>query len=214
MKHKSLSAGLLFAAALISAQAATPSNYAGIHGGVNDLGDWNADVALSPIVRLPGVASADRGRHWGVFGGRQTENARFELEYQWGDFDITNIRLGPLSQAVSAGGDYRALTANALRTHDFNEKFTGYAGLGLGWGEVKLPQLGFSAGCNCFAASKKSGFAWQARLGAEWHITPQHNAFLQYTWLRLPRPSGTATTSVDYERKSIGALSVGYRFVF
>ena len=205
---------MLLAFAAVGVQAGQPGYYAGVHGGRNDVKDWNASVSLGAIVTLPGTVGAERAAHWGVFGGRQTENARFEVEYQWGNFDITSIQLGALQQAVAKEGDYRALMLNAYRTYDFNERFTGYAGLGIGWGEVKLPQMGFSGGCNCFPAADKSGFAYQGRIGAEWHITPRHNAFLQYTSIRLPRPASGGTPGVTYSRKSVGTISIGYRHQF
>jgi len=201
-------------AAATMAMAAQPGNYAGIHGGRNDVGDWSANVSLGAGLSLPGSVGAERGAHWGVFGGRQTENARFELEYQRGDFDIRSISAGPLRQAVRTDGDYQALTANAYRTYDFNERFGAYAGLGIGWGKVKMPRMGFTGGCNCFPEASKSGFAYQARVGGEWHIAPTHNAFVQYTWLRLPRPSSGGAPGVEYSRKSVGAWTVGYRHEF
>jgi len=203
----------LWAAATVAA-AAQPGYYAGLHGGRNDVDEWNGNVSLGAAVTLSGTVSAERGAHWGVFGGRQTENARFEVEYQRGDFDITAIRLGPLSQAMAADGKYQALTVNAYRTHDFNERFGAYVGLGIGWGKIELPGMAFTGGCNCFREASKSGFAYQARVGAEWHIAPSHNAFVQYTWLRLPRPTSGGSPGVEYGRKSVGAITVGYRHEF
>jgi opacity protein-like surface antigen len=197
-----------------SALAAQPGYYGGIQGGVNDVKDWGANVSLGAGVSLPGTVGANDGKHLGLFLGRQTENARFEIEYQWGDFDITSIKLGPLTQAMATGGDYKALTFNAYRTHDFDEKWTGYLGLGIGWGRVTLPRMGFTGGCNCFPEASKSGFAYQGRVGMEYHFDERNNAFLQYTSLRLPKPSSSSTPGVDYARKSVGVIAVGYRRQF
>src|SRR5438105_4508315 len=72
-----------------------PANYVGVQGGINNLnGAWNANVTLGPGISLAGSAASKRGLHFGVFGGRQTERARFELEYQHGSFDLTHLTLG------------------------------------------------------------------------------------------------------------------------
>src|SRR3569832_1994525 len=113
-RHAALAAACLATAA--HAADGTPSNYAGVQGGVNNLGGtWNANVSLGPGVTLPGVANTKRGTHFGVFGGRQTERARFELEWQHGSFDVTGLSRGPVSQSISSSGHYDAVTANAYR---------------------------------------------------------------------------------------------------
>lgn len=197
----------------LGAHAAGPY-YLGVHGGVNDLKDWSADVTLGPGVSLPGTLTLDRGRHFGLMFGRQTENVRFELEAQSGRFDVSAIQLGPVSQAVASGGRYEALTFNAYRTFAFSGALGGYAGLGLGWGRASLPQLGFTSGCNCFAGASGSGTVLQGRLGAEYSFGEHHKAFLQYTWLRLPRSNSGGTPGTDYGRKSVGIAGIGYRYAF
>jgi len=211
-----LACGLACGSYAFAADGAQPSNYFGVQGGINDLrGTWNADVSLGPGVSLPGQVGLKRGHEFGLFGGRQTENWRFEGEYQHGTFDITNIQLGPVSEPHSASGSYDALTANAYRTGRLTQGLTAYGGLGLGWGRVKLPQMGFaSTGCNCFADSSKSGFAWLARAGLEYAITPNDNVFAQYTYLGLPRPESGGAPGVQYERRNVGSIGIGYRRTF
>lgn len=199
----------------MAAQAGQPGWYAGLHGGINDLDDgWDATVSLGGPVRVPGKLSLDRGQHWGLFAGKQTENARFELEYQRGDFDITRIQLGPQQQAMSTGGDYDLLTINAYRTWDPSDSYTLYAGLGIGWGHTRLPLMGFTSGCQCFAAASRSDFVYQGRLGAEYHFAHGHNAFVQATWIALPTPGSRSNPGVVYSGKGVRALSVGYRKEF
>ena len=146
------------ALASTSAQAdhgAAPGNYFGVHGGINGVrGSWDADVRLGPGVNLPGALATKRGTHFGLFGGRQTGHARFELEYQRGTFDITRLQLGPVSQAVATGGDYSALTANAYRFEPLTQRINVYGAIGIGWGRVALPQMSFTAppGSSCMAA--------------------------------------------------------------
>lgn len=195
---------------------APAANYLGVQGGVNNLrGDWNADVSLGPGLSLPGSVSTKRGSHLGVFGGRQTEHARFELEYQRGEFDITGLQLGPATQIVSAGGDYQAFTVNGYRTQPFGDRITGYAGLGIGWGRVSLPGMAFTTPpCNCFPAASKSGFTWLARAGAELHVGSSGRAFVQYTHLELPRATSGGSPGVEYSRKRVGAVAAGYRHLF
>lgn len=206
-----LAASVLLAS---GAWAAEPAMYVGLHAGANQLSDWSATVGLGGGVSLPGKLSLDSGGHVGIFAGRQTENARFELEYQAGRFDITAIQLGALRQNVSTSGRYQALTFNAYRTHPFSSSVTGYAALGIGWGSARLPQMGFTGGCNCFAGASKSGLAYLGRLGLEWKLAEPHQLFAQYTLLSLPKPAAAGTPSISYSRKRVDVLSVGYRYVF
>ncbi|HUR87533.1 MAG TPA: outer membrane beta-barrel protein [Ramlibacter sp.] len=194
-----------------------PAYYLGLQGGQNNLrGAWDATVSLGPSVSLPGIATTKRGTHFGVLGGRQTEHARFEVEYQHGGFDITGLQLGPVSQAISAGGHYDALTANAYRVEPvWDKRVNIYAALGVGWGRVSMPQMGFTAPpCNCFVGSSKSGVTWLARAGAEYNLGEQDKLFLQYTYLALPRPGSGGTPGTEYSRKNVGAISLGYRHNF
>ena len=214
-------AGLAACAAALAGAAyanhgAPAANYLGLHGGVNNVrGDWGADVSLGTAVTLPGTLSTQRGAHFGVFGGRQTEHARFELEYQQGRFDVTRLQLGPVSQAVDTGGNYRALTANAYRTEPISSRLTLYGALGIGWGRVALPQMAFvSPPCNCFPAASKSGFAWLARAGIEFQVSEGGRAFVQYTHLDLPRAGSGGAPGVSYSRRDAGALTVGWRHTF
>lgn len=216
-RHAAVAALALGAAGAAQANhGAQPANYFGVHAGINGLrGNWGADVSLGPTVTLPGSLATKRGTHFGFFGGRQTEHARFELEYQHGSFDITGLQLGPVSQAINAGGSYNALTLNAYRTEPVAQRLTLYGALGLGWGRVKLPQMAFTApACNCFPAASKSGLAWQARVGLEFHISDGARAFVQYTHLDLPRARSGSVPGVDYARKDAGAITVGLRHTF
>jgi hypothetical protein len=209
-------AALAASAAALAQPAQQPAYYAGVHGGVNNVGDWSGNVDFGAGVQVPGRVLAGHGAHYGVFGGRQTEHARWEVELQGGRFDIKGIELGRQFEALGASGRYEALTFNAYRLETIGEarRFGVYGALGIGWGRVSLPQMGFTAGCNCFAASSKSGFAWLARAGAEYNFDERNKAFVQYTVLGLPRPGSGTSPGVEYERKTIGAASVGYRRLF
>lgn len=211
-----LAAGAALAGTALAADP-QPASYFGLHGGINDLrGSWNADVNFGAGVSLPGTVGLKRGTQFGLQIGRQTANNwRFEGEYQHGTFDLTRIELGGITESVSASGSYDALTANAYRTASLTPALSAYGGLGIGWGRVKLPQMGFtSTGCNCFADANKSGVAWLARAGLEYAITSNDNVFAQYTFLGLPRPSSGGSPGVQYERKNVSSVGIGYRRTF
>jgi opacity protein-like surface antigen len=194
-----------------------PANYVGVQGGINNLGgSWNANVTLGPGVTLAGAAASKRGMHFGVFGGRQTERARFELEYQHGTFDLTGLSLGPVSQSISASGHYDAFTVNAYRFEPvWNQRMNIYGGIGVGWGRVALPQMGFTTPpCNCFPGASKGGLTWLARVGAEYNMGEQDKLFLQYTFLALPRPGSHSTPGVEYGHRNVGSVAVGFRHAF
>ena len=66
----------------------------------------------------------------------------------------------------------------------------------------------------CQAEADKTGFAWQARLGAERRVSDAGLVFGQVGYLRLPGPKSEGTSSVSYRSKGVGVLSVGYRHRF
>jgi opacity protein-like surface antigen len=202
--------------AALAQTAQQPAYYGGVHGGVNNLNQWDGSVDFGAGVRIPGQVSLDRGAHFGVFGGRQDEHARWEAELQGGRFDVNAIQLGTQRQSQDASGHYEALTLNAYRVEPIGQarRLDIYGALGIGWGRVSLPQMGFASGCNCFASASKSGLTWLARAGLEYNFDAQNKAFVQYTFLGLPRPGSGASPGVEYQRKTIGAATVGYRRVF
>jgi opacity protein-like surface antigen len=217
MTRRLIAIAALAASAAFAQTAQQPANYVGIHGGVNNLHEWDGTVSFGAGVSLPGQVSLKRGTHWGLFGGRQGEHSRWEAEVQGGSFDVKSIALGPLSQPTTASGHYEALTLNAYRVEaiDDAKRFDIYGALGIGWGRVSLPQMGFaSTGCDCFPASSKSGLAWLARAGAEYNFDENNKAFVQYTLLGLPRPGSGTDPGVQYQRKTIGAATIGYRRAF
>lgn len=186
--------------------------YLGAHLGRNALDSWPATVDFGAGVRASGALSLDSGGHYGLMFGRRTENARFELEYQRGDLGLRGVRVNTGSQSASGRIRYDALTVNAYRTHTFSASWNGYAGVGVGWGSVDLPTASFGVSCKCFPSTSDSGLLYQGRLGLEYAVASQHKLFAQYTWLRLPgADSGNVVPGVEYSRRSLGALSVGYR---
>ena len=200
--------------AAVAADPAKPAYYVGGHLGVNALDNWPATVDFGAGVRVGGRMELDGGGHYGLVVGRQTEKGRFELEYQRGDSKLTGIQLGPLGEAASGRLDYEALTVNAYRTRAFDAAWKGFVGVGIGWGAVKMPGAGFTNGCKCFPATSEGGFVYQGRIGLEYAFGAGHNAYAQYTWLSLPGAASDGVPGIDYPRRGIGALSIGYRKTF
>jgi opacity protein-like surface antigen len=212
VKHRYLTLAAILLAPL-AAGAAQPQFYVGVHAGANNLSSWPAEVDFGAGVRTAGRASLDSGGHFGLMLGRQTENARFELEYQRGRFDLTAVELGGLSGGASGKGHYDALTVNAYRTAALAQRWTGYAGAGIGWGKATLPANSL-AGCDCFPAASKGGLAWQLRAGAEYELRQGHGLFAQLTWLSLPRSAGGSGPSVEWRRRGVASVNLGYRAAF
>ena len=202
---------LLPAAAL----AAEPANYAGAHLGASNLDNWPVTVDFGAGVSANGNLATDSSWHGGFFIGRQTQNARFEVEYERGRVDIGGASLGLVGAAAGGGtGHYQALLLNAYRTHEFNPKLNGYAGIGIGVGAVSLPALAPLTACNCFRGASNTELALQARLGAEYQADGGHRVFVQYTWLRLSGPDSGGVPAANYSNKTIGSVSAGYRKLF
>ncbi len=199
--------------ALPFSAASQPVLYGGAHLGMNNMSSWPAQVNFGGVTST-GRLSLDDSAHGGLMFGRQTENARFELEYQQGRIEISSAQLGPITQATDARGKYQVLMLNAYRTFLLRPNFNAFLGAGIGWGSVKLPALPPISGCNCFPAASDKGVTFQARVGAEYLMQGGHGLFLQYTALRLPGADSGGVPSVDYSRRTISAITAGYRKTF
>ena len=187
--------------------------YIGAHLGQNNLSDWPAEVNFGGVTSR-GRLGLDDGLHGGVMVGRQTENARFEVEYQQGRLDITSVSLGPVNRSEDARGKYQVLMLNAYRTFVIRPNLNAYVGAGIGWASVKLPGLPPLNGCNCFPAASEKDVAFQARVGAEYEFSLGHRLFLQYSALRLPSANSGGVPSVSYAHKNVSAITAGYRMNF
>lgn len=198
--------------ALGTAQAAEPApfNYWGAHLGANTLRDWDAKVDFGFGTPFDGRAELKRGLHGGLMAGRQSGHGRYELEIERGRIRVERLSLGTLSENVDASGHYDALFANAYRVDRLGGNIESFAGGGIGWGRVKLPQLNVGTSCACFGPAAQSGFAWQLRAGLAYRLAGDSRIALQYTWLNLPRPERDAAPQVQYERRRFGAITLGY----
>lgn len=201
----------LLPAATAAAEPGGPA-YIAAHIGRNNLDRWPASVNFGgPSVG--GHLNLDEGAHLGLIAGRQYGANRFEVEYQRGRFDVTGAVLGALSGAVSGSGHYDALTIGAYRTAAFTTSLSGFAGIGVGAASVKIPQANFTA-CNCFPAARSTGWVVQARVGLEYAVANGHSLLAHYTWLNLPGPNAGGTPAVDYDRRRVGVVGVGYKKAF
>jgi len=198
----------------VLAQTPGPSTaahyYGGVHGGVNLIDKWPAEVNFGGAT-AGGSLKLERSLHFGLFAGQERDKVRLELEYQRGRVEVESASLGPVTQAVSGKGRYQALTANAYRTFELAPRWNGYLGVGIGWGSVDLPQLAAVSGCNCFRDASENGLVVQARVGAEYQIDAEQFVSAQLTALRLPGPDSGTTPGVRYSSRWLGALSLGYR---
>ncbi|MBC7453000.1 MAG: outer membrane beta-barrel protein [Massilia sp.] len=196
----------------VAAQA-QESRYWSVQGGMNNVSDWPGRVNFGG----PSVDASlqiDRGVQFGAAIGKQYHSARYELEYQHGQFDITGARVAAVAQAADASGKYDVLTANAYRVLPLNAAWSAYAGLGIGYGRVNLPQLGGAAGCQCLGKASKGSVAYQARLGMEYRVSDAGQAFVQAGWLSLPGAQSDGAAYVAYPRRGFATLGIGYRAAF
>jgi opacity protein-like surface antigen len=201
------------AAPLDQAGAEPAVRYLSAHVGLNNLSDWPARVSFGgPEVEAR--LQLKRGANLGLAFGRQAGPGRHELEYQHGRFDIERASIGRVTEAVDASGSYDVLTANALRELYVHPAVTVYGGIGAGLARVKLPQISLSNGCRCLAEADRTGFAWQARVGAERRVTASGLVFGQLGYLSLPGPRAQGQSAIRYRSRATGVLSVGYRHQF
>lgn len=218
IKHPAAQMATGLAAILISLQvAAAPQGqaqrYVSAHVGVNNLSSWPARVDFGGP-QVDARLELKRGAHLGLALGRQSGPGRYELEYQHGRFDIERATVAAVSQAADASGDYDVLTVNALRDLYVRPGVTVFGGIGAGVARVQLPHIALANGCRCLAEADKTGFAWQARIGAERRAGQAGFVFGQLGYLRLPGPKSEGASSISYRSKGVGVLSVGYRHQF
>lgn len=226
---KSLSAGIrpvlamvLFAATpVVLAQQSVaeefPFTYLGLHAGVHDVDQWPATISLGNAVSFEGGVTLQQDLAFGLQIGREYENSRYEVEYQRGAYEVDSINLNAMSENLQGGtGHYEALTLNALRMHDFTERFTGLVGLGIGMGRAVLPAQGFSGGCQCFPAAENEGFIWQARLGVEYRAGERGWLGLHYSRLfNMQGPQEeSGAPSIVYADRDIDTLAISFRWEF
>ncbi|MEY4640095.1 MAG: hypothetical protein RLZZ227_89 [Pseudomonadota bacterium] len=193
-----------------------PQNYIGAHVGMHDVDEWLGSVDLGNNIAFDGVVRLDSKWEAGLMLGREYAFWRWELEYQQGRYDAKSIQLGTQTGTVSDSGKYQALTLNAYRVEQLSERIDVYAGLGIGWGMAALPAMGFTGGCQCFAAAENTGFVWQWRLGAEYRIGDNQELFVQYSQImNLPGPEATdRAPMIHYENRDIATVGIGWRWPF
>lgn len=195
------------------ASQAQESRYWSVQGGMNKLSDWPATVNFGG----PSVDASlqiDRGLQFGAVIGKQYDKARYDLEYQYGQFDITGATVGAVSQAADASGKYHVLTANAYRSVPLNDTVALFGGLGVGYGRVTLPTLGGAGGCQCLNEASKGSLAYQARLGLDLRMSESGVAFVQAGWLRLPGARSEGAAYVSYPNRGFATFGIGYRGLF
>ncbi|MCX7178890.1 MAG: outer membrane beta-barrel protein [Proteobacteria bacterium] len=196
------------------AHAGESSWYLGFELGKSDLDTWPAKVDFGSGIKIDGSMDLDASGHAGLLLGKQSGDARFELEYQYGRFNLARLELGPLTEQAGGAGHYSALTLNAYRRVELSGNLSGFGGAGVGWGSVSMPQAGFSGGCHCFPHASDRDWVYQARLGMEYLFGESNFAFAQYTWLRLPSAAQDSSINgpgIEYPRRTLGILSIGYR---
>ena len=199
-----LAAALLLLPLAVSAQE---SRYWSVQAGIDKLSRWPATVGIGgPTVDAE--LALKRGPQFGLAWGKQNERARYELEVQHGRFAIEHASVAGIGNAVDAKGSYDVLTANALRQFPLTPSWSLYAGLGIGAGRAKLPHITLASGCKCMAGASKSGFAWQAKTGAEVRLSESRLAFLQLGWLSVPGPEAS---TMRYPRRGFAVLGLGLR---
>lgn len=211
-----IGACLVLAGAGNAVHAEDGVNYLTGHVGWNALERWPVQVDFGGP-RVDGRLGLDKSYHLGLAAGRDTAHWRYEVEYQHGRMKIDSLALGDQAQSVGGSGHYDMLMLNGYRKYQASESVNLFAGLGAGWGRVSFPDsrfTGLGSECACFRAAHDSGFAYQGRLGAELALAPDQSLYVMYTRLHLDGTSAGAMPSTHYDKRWVGAASIGYRYLF
>ncbi|WP_374583124.1 hypothetical protein [Pseudoduganella sp.] len=196
------------------AAAAEPASwYMAGHVGVNNLDDWPAKVDFGGV-EANGKLGLKRGNHAGLMVGRETAHARYELEFGHGRIKIDSLELSGIAEPGGQRGHYDVVLANIYRHDAVSASLRVFGGIGIGWGRAKLPTLRFSSGCECLGPASRGGLAYQGRLGLAYQVSPGNSISFQYSHLSLVGPRRGGTPSVEYGRRSFGALSGAYTRYF
>lgn len=205
---------LAFTAASAAAAPSLPSgasdDYWGIHGGQNDLDRLNLRAVYALGTAYDGHADLQHGSHVGVQFGRRVEHARYELEFEAGDFRVRHLAVGPISADVAARGHYQAAFANVYGTGRLNDSLGAFAGAGIGWGRSSLPHLAMKSTCTCYGAASGNGFAWQLRGGVSYRVSEASDVSLMATRLYLPGAETAGPPAVHYAHLDFNAWSLGW----
>jgi opacity protein-like surface antigen len=189
---------------------AASGDYWGVHGGKNDLDRLDLRAVYASGTAYNGHADLSHGSHVGVQLGRRSAHARYELEFEAGDFRVRHLAVGPISADIDARGHYQAAFANIYRTERLGAAVGAFAGAGIGWGRTSLPHLVMKSACTCYGAASDSGFAWQLRAGLAYRVSDLSEVSLQYTRLRLPGAETAGPPAVHYARLGVNAWSLGW----
>ena len=182
------------------------------------------DVAMGGPVVLHGRTELASGQGWGLALGREYRrerddqtfrHTRYELEYWRGSvrrdsLSVSSIHLLPHDQL-----DAQALTVNALLRVGTTENTRWWAGAGLGYGQVKYPDLSGSVpGCKCLGPADASGLAWRVKFLVERQVSADSALFLQLGHLGLPGGATPGVPSTRYGKLGANEVAVGLRVRF
>ncbi|MES2759277.1 MAG: hypothetical protein V4693_18045 [Pseudomonadota bacterium] len=190
------------------------ANYWAVQGGPNHLSSWPGEVNFGGP-RSDASLTLASGATVGLVLGRQIGKARYDLEYQHGQLDITAVRIAALSENVDSRLKYDTLTVNASRQLRLSESLLLFAGAGVGVGRVNLPTIGLTvAKCKCITSASETGAVVQLRIGMDYQLDDNRVAYLQLGATRLPGASSGALPTITYARRDVATMAVGYRGLF
>lgn len=182
------------------------------------------DIAMGGPVVLHGRTELAAGQGWGLALGREYRrerddktyrHTRYELEYWRGSVQrdslaVSSIRLTPHDQL-----DGQALMVNALLRLGTTENTRWWAGAGLGYGQVKYPDLSGSVpGCKCLGPVNANGLAWRLKFLVERQVNADSALFLQLGHLGLPGGATAGLPSTRYGKLGANEVAVGLRVRF
>lgn len=194
-----------------SGASAADANYFGLTVAKPYAKDITPEVNFGSGVMLAGSETVEGEVQVGAMAGRQIGPLRLEAEYQYGRLKFGDPQLASASSAVSDDGDYHTLMANAYAVAPLTERLSLFAGAGVGWAWISIPEVRPGGSCDCFGAAERDDVAYQLRAGAEWAFATDHSVFVQYNWLRLPDARSTGAPITTYPHLKVSSVGVGYR---
>lgn len=191
------------------------------HGGGPDV----TLLGVRPLA-IQGTTDYGDGYSLGLSIGRQFPlersqseplHVRLEGELWHGDVDRDLVRLGQLSRTDAGSVRAQVLFLNGLVRFASTENSRWWVGLGVGYGQVKVPAMGgvTLTGCNCLGADTASGAAVRAKIQGERPLSNDSTIFVELGYTRLPSGSVANASSVTrYGGLGVGQVGVGLRTRF
>ncbi len=150
--------------------------------------------------------------------GEAPRHVRLEGEWWSARLPRESVRLGTTTAHAGDAVRAQALFVNGLVRLATTEHSRWWAGAGLGWASVRVPDgsalFPAFASCGCLRAESGSGLAWRLKLQGERAVSEHAAVFAELAYTRLPTAGGGSAPAASYGGWGVTTVGVGVRLRF